>query len=111
MAAVATALVLASVLAFIAIYDLYVALTSDYRSTVSYVCMQAALAYPIIPFLVGVLMGHLFWPQAPHGAVQIPHDLHGPQVSFPEGGRDTPTWTGAEWVGPNRPGLPSRPDG
>jgi hypothetical protein len=31
--------------------------------TISDVILGNSLRYPVIPFLFGVLMGHLFWPQ------------------------------------------------
>lgn len=33
--------------------------------TLSEVLLSSARAAPLVPFLFGVLMGHLFWPQEP----------------------------------------------
>ena len=34
-----------------------------YHATISYVALTRAERYPILAFLVGVLVGHLYWPQ------------------------------------------------
>lgn len=42
-------------------WDLYVWKVPD--ATISEVVLSAARRHPVIPFLFGVLMGHLFWYQ------------------------------------------------
>lgn len=44
-------------------YDVYAMLFLGYESTFSYVLLDMAHTTPIVPFLFGVLIGHLFWPQ------------------------------------------------
>lgn len=42
-------------------WDLYA--RREPGATVSEVVLNAALRHPLVPFMLGVLMGHLFWPQ------------------------------------------------
>lgn len=45
-------------------WDLYAGFfTAGAGDTISEVVLGAAKAHPIVPFLAGVLSGHLFWPQ------------------------------------------------
>lgn len=61
------ALAMAGVLVAAGLVDLYQALRHDGRNTVSGVILALSRAYPIIPFLMGVLIGHFLWPQIPGG--------------------------------------------
>lgn len=46
------------------IWDAYAAFgTAGAGDTISEVILSAVKAHPILPFLAGVLCGHLFWPQ------------------------------------------------
>ncbi len=54
-------LVLAIVTAAVLIYDGYLQATGGDAATISIAFMQSAKAYPVLPFLVGYLMGHLTW--------------------------------------------------
>ncbi len=58
--------VLAALLGLVG-YDIYLALRGGYPATISYQILQVSRAEPIIPLLVGlilgILLGHLFWPQ------------------------------------------------
>ena len=49
------------------IYDVYLAAQGGYENTISYRCLQAARREPLLPLVVGLvlglLLGHLFWPQ------------------------------------------------
>jgi hypothetical protein len=49
------------------VYDIWALTTHGYEATMSYVILDASLNYPIIPFVVGliigILAGHLFAPQ------------------------------------------------
>ena len=46
------------------VWDAYVAFFNDEKDdTISHVVYHAALKRPIVPFVLGVVMGHLFWPQ------------------------------------------------
>lgn len=44
-------------------WDVYVALTPQRGDTISEVVLSWAKQRPVIPFGLGVLMGHLLWPQ------------------------------------------------
>ena len=52
---------LASLVSLLA-YDLYAVYAHGFDATVSVVVFTLAKAAPIIPFLAGVVVGHLFWP-------------------------------------------------
>lgn len=52
---------LAAVFAII-IYDIVALIKKGYQGTISYQVYVAACRYPIVPFLLGILFGHLFWP-------------------------------------------------
>lgn len=43
-------------------YDLFAVYSFGYEGTISLVVFTMAKAYPIIPFLAGVVVGHLFFP-------------------------------------------------
>ncbi len=53
---VATALLLIA-------WDVYAYLAAGSEATISRVTLGFARQHPVLPFAVGVLMGHLFWPQ------------------------------------------------
>lgn len=55
--------ILASALLVVGIYDLYAMLWLDKFATVSMVVLSVAREHPVLPFLAGLLAGHLFWPQ------------------------------------------------
>lgn len=44
------------------IYDLFAVLKWGIPGTESYTILHAAHKYPIIPLGVGIVIGHLFWP-------------------------------------------------
>lgn len=43
-------------------YDLFAVYKFGYDGTISLVVFTLAKAYPIVPFLAGVVVGHLFFP-------------------------------------------------
>lgn len=43
-------------------YDLFAVYRYGFDGTISVVVFTLAKSAPIIPFLVGVVVGHLFWP-------------------------------------------------
>ena len=43
-------------------YDLFAVYQFGYEGTISLVVFTMAKSFPIIPFLVGVVVGHLFFP-------------------------------------------------
>ncbi len=49
------------------VYDVYLAAQGGYENTISYRCLQVARREPLLPLVVGLvlglLLGHLFWPQ------------------------------------------------
>lgn len=45
------------------LFDIYVYCRGGWESTISYLVLTRASRYPIISFAVGVVIGHLFWPQ------------------------------------------------
>jgi len=54
------------ILALIAVavgYDIFAYFYWAYEGTISFKVLTASRKYPIIPFAVGVIAGHLFWPQ------------------------------------------------
>lgn len=44
-------------------YDIFAVLRWGYHGTISYDVLTAAKAYPVLPFAMGVVCGHLLWPQ------------------------------------------------
>jgi hypothetical protein len=44
-------------------WDIYVASNNVPGDTISEVILAASLNRPVIPFVSGVVCGHLFWPQ------------------------------------------------
>jgi hypothetical protein len=53
--------------ALLTVYDVW-ALTKGYEFTVSSTLLQAARDWPIIPLVVGILIGHLFFPNRAAGS-------------------------------------------
>ncbi len=44
-------------------YDVFAYVHWGYEGTISFKALTASKNYPIIPFAIGVVAGHLFWPQ------------------------------------------------
>jgi hypothetical protein len=44
-------------------WDVYVYVEPSDGDTISEVTLAAAGKHPVIPFAIGVICGHLFWPQ------------------------------------------------
>lgn len=55
--------ILAAVTLLLVAWDVYVALEPVPGDTISEVILEAARRRVVVPFLAGVLCGHLFWPQ------------------------------------------------
>jgi hypothetical protein len=51
-------------LAILGAYDAYIISEEGYDASISVVVLYWSHKAPIIPFIVGVIAGHLFWPQA-----------------------------------------------
>jgi hypothetical protein len=45
------------------VYDLCVVLTGSSKDTISYTILSLSRQMPLLPFLLGMLVGHLLWPQ------------------------------------------------
>ena len=58
-----TITVLLSASAALILWDIYVAATPPGGDTISEIMLGWARKHPIVPFALGVLMGHLFWSQ------------------------------------------------
>ncbi|OAI39588.1 hypothetical protein AYO40_01100 [Planctomycetaceae bacterium SCGC AG-212-D15] len=58
----ASLLFLVVVAAVIGIYDIYAVLFLPCGHTVSKLFLEMSQKYPIIPFALGVLIGHTIWP-------------------------------------------------
>jgi hypothetical protein len=67
MALVISLIVLLLALVGLVVFDIYLAVSGGYSATISYQTLQAARDEPIIPLVVGlvlgILLGHIFWPQ------------------------------------------------
>jgi len=48
-------------------YDVIIAWRYGPRATVSHVVLRFSREYPILPFLAGVVLGHLLWTQSVNG--------------------------------------------
>lgn len=50
-----------SVIVLIGVYDIYVIYTAGTEASISNTMIVWAYKYPSFPFLMGFVMGHLFW--------------------------------------------------
>ena len=57
-----TGIILVAVALALVVYDIAVAELLPKGNTISEVVARTALSHPILPFAVGVLCGHFFWP-------------------------------------------------
>ncbi len=46
----------------VTVYDVWTLWKRGYATTISYTLYAGAIRFPIIPFSLGVIAGHLFWP-------------------------------------------------
>jgi len=60
---VASVLIVEFLLLFL--YDAIALLFWGHEYTVSYVLQSWSKHYPVLPLVIGILMGHLFWPVRP----------------------------------------------
>ena len=44
------------------VYDIFILLDKGVEQTISSVLLKLGQKYPIIPFGIGVVFGHIFWP-------------------------------------------------
>lgn len=49
------------IIAAIIIYDVYIAIVGGTGTTISHEMIIWAYKYPIFPFAMGIVFGHLFW--------------------------------------------------
>ena len=59
-----TQVTLLTVAALFGAYDIWAIATAGYDASVSVVVLDWSRRAPVLPFAVGVLVGHLFWPQS-----------------------------------------------
>ena len=55
--------VIVCLVGIIAVYDVYALIKGGFSNTISWIIYSNSLKYPVIPLIVGVLCGHLFWSQ------------------------------------------------
>lgn len=55
--------VLLGVTIVLAIFDIWIINNEYWQSTISAVVLERSIRHPIIPFVIGIIAGHLFWPQ------------------------------------------------
>ena len=60
------------------VFDLVMYWRHGWEGTISYLALTRSRRYPILPFVLGVLVGHLLWPQPeppdePLDQVEPPH--------------------------------------
>lgn len=60
---VLTEALVVSLVIFLVVYDLIALWLGGWDATISVVVLTWSSRYPILPFLFGVVCGHLFWPQ------------------------------------------------
>lgn len=70
-----TRIFIAATIGVIIIYDVWVAVAGGTGTTVSHELITWAYRYPILPFALGVVFGHLFWrmPSTPDTAEHDPY--------------------------------------
>lgn len=58
-----TLLLVIAVIVTLVVYDLLAVERGRWEATVSWTMLRLAQKYPIVAFALGVVFGHLFWPQ------------------------------------------------
>jgi hypothetical protein len=58
-----TAWVLIFIVALLISWDIYAEIRWGYTGTISYDVLTASKNHPLIPLAIGIVIGHLFWPQ------------------------------------------------
>lgn len=61
-----TAVVLVAIIIWAGVWDVIAGLLWGEQATITYVVGQWSKEVPILPILVGIVMGHLFWPRRPN---------------------------------------------
>lgn len=57
-----TEIVIFSTIIILIIYDIFILLKKGSKYTISSVLLELGKKYPIIPFFLGIVFGHIFWP-------------------------------------------------
>jgi hypothetical protein len=52
----------------VGVYDIYASQSGGGLETVSAYAWRISREYPILPFIAGIVIGHLFWPNGIHSA-------------------------------------------
>ena len=58
-----TTWILVGAVIFLVVWDGYAAMRWGYTGTISFDILTASKAHPIIPLAMGIVLGHLTWPQ------------------------------------------------
>jgi hypothetical protein len=58
-----TVLLIVLTILTLGVWDVYAVANETPGDTISEIVLKASLRRPIIPFIIGVVCGHLFWPQ------------------------------------------------
>ena len=56
-----TSIFIISLVVIIAVYDVYAIAKGGVESSISHMMIEWSYKYPMFPFMMGVLVGHLFW--------------------------------------------------
>lgn len=62
-ARLATIIILVVTAILLIVWDIVVAANPVAGDTISEITLAFARKHPVVPFIMGVIMGHLFWPQ------------------------------------------------
>ena len=57
-----TVCLLLAMIAILGLWDVFAVSNNVAGDTISSIVLGTAHKYPIIPFILGIVMGHLFWP-------------------------------------------------
>ena len=54
--------ILGIIISILIIYDLFTVLERGSETTISVQLFEFSKKYPIVPFVLGIVFGHIFWP-------------------------------------------------
>lgn len=77
-----TKIILITAVVALSLYDIVALINGGSEATISRITLSYSKEYPVIPFAVGVVCGHLFWPNK--GA----YDGHGKRAKEEGEGKD-----------------------
>lgn len=82
-----TAIFILGAFIVIAGYDAYAIGTAGFEASISHMMIEWSYKYPIFTFLMGVVMGHLFWRMGDSPTTKKISDfVHGPKDNSSGGG-------------------------